>query len=295
VVAGPGRRGPAPPAPEPPAGISASRAEPRFAMDGTPPSLTPEQLQARERWQSRWNLPIIVAAVVPLFVSSPDTKWVQVLVGLGSWIVFVIDLWVQRHIVPDYLRRTRGRIDLGIVLITFPYYLIPGISGGAAILLLARLTRVARVLLATAGLRRFGARLGKVALIAGAVVVLASLAAYQAEHATNKEFATVGDALWWGIVTLTTVGYGDIVPITTAGRFAGVAIMLTGIGVLGVLAGSLAELFHLDETSGPPADAGDATSLHAELAALRFELQAVERRLGDLAERARADEESAGT
>ena len=130
-------------------------------------------------------------------------------------------------------------------------------------------------------------------MVAGGVVLLGSLAAYEAEHATNKEFATVGDALWWGIVTLTTVGYGDIVPITTAGRVAGVAIMFTGIGVLGVLAGSLAELFHLDEPSapeGPPADAGTASPLHGELAALRGELQAVERRLSDLVERARATE-----
>ena len=122
-------------------------------MSGPPAPLTAEQLRARDRWQSRWNLPIIVAAVVPLFVNSPNTRWVQVLVGLGSWIVFVVDLVVQRRIVPDYLHRPRGRIDLGIVLITFPYYLIPGISGGAAILLVARLTRVVRVLLATAGLQ----------------------------------------------------------------------------------------------------------------------------------------------
>ena len=227
----------------------------RFEMAGTPAPLTPEQVRSQERWQSRWNLPIIVAAVLPLFVNSPDTAWVQVLVGLGSWLVFVVDLVMQRRIVPDYLRRPRGRIDLGIVLMTFPYYLIPGISGGAAILLLARLTRVVRVLLATAGLRRFAARLGKIALVAGGVVVIGSLAAYHAEHATNKEFATFGDALWWGIVTLTTVGYGDIVPITTAGRFAGVAIMFTGVGVLGVLAGSLAELFHLDEPSAPESPA----------------------------------------
>jgi voltage-gated potassium channel len=179
------------------------------------------------------------------------------------------------------------------VLITFPYYLIPGVSGGTAILLLARLTRVVRVLLATAGLRRFGARLGKVGLVAAAVVLVCSLAAYHAEHATNKEFATVGDALWWGIVTLTTVGYGDIVPITTAGRFAGMAIMFTGIGVLGVLSGSLAALFHLDDSPTPEApsvEAGDATPLYAELAALRAELQAVEGRIGDLVERARAAE-----
>src|SRR3954451_8904413 len=114
----------------------------RFRMAGTPAPLTPEQIRSQERWQSRWNVPIIVAAVLPLFVNSPNTAWVQVLVGLGSWIVFVVDLVMQRRIAPDYLRRPRGRMDLGIVLLTFPYYLIPGISGSAAILLLARLTRV---------------------------------------------------------------------------------------------------------------------------------------------------------
>src|SRR3954469_12276854 len=262
-------------------------------MAAQPVPLTAEQLKAIHRWQSHWNLPLIVAALLPLFISSPETRWVEVVIGLGSWIVFVVDLVVQRRIVPEYLHLRRGRFDAAIVVITFPIYLIPGVNGGSAVLLLARLTRVARVLLATAGLRRFGARLGKVALIAGAVVALASLAAYQAEHATNKEFATVGDALWWGIVTLTTVGYGDIAPITSAGRFAGVAIMFTGIGVLGVLAGSLAELFHLDDPrtpEAPPAEAGNATPLHAELAALRAELQAVEGRVGDLIERARATE-----
>ena len=213
----------------------------------------------------------------------------------GSWLVFVIDLVVQRRIVPDYLHRRNGRIDLGIVLLTFPYYLIPGFSGASAILLLARLARVVRLLLATAGLRRFAARLGKVALVAGLVLVVASLAAYHAEHPTNPEFATVGDALWWGIVTLTTVGYGDIVPHTSAGRFAGIVIMFTGIGVLGVLAGSLASLFNLEQASEGESPIASATTepanaqpVHAELGELQTQLRAVERRLGALAELTRA-------
>lgn len=131
---------------------------------------------------SRGGCPILLAALVPLFVTSPETRWVEFVVGAGSWLVFAIDLVVQRRIVPDYLHRRQGKVDLGIVLVTFPPLPDPGVSGASAILLLARLARVVRLLLATAGLRRFAARLGKLVIIAGVVLVLASLGAYQAEH-----------------------------------------------------------------------------------------------------------------
>ena len=256
-------------------------------MAAQPAPLTDTQRQARERWQSRWNLPILVAAFLPLFVTSPDSRAVEIVVCVGSWIVFVVDLVMQRRIVPDYLTRRDGRIDVAIVLLTFPYYLIPGAGGGTALLLLARLGRVARVLIATAGLRRFAARLGKVAIVAGIVVLVAAIAAYQAEHDTNPSFATFGDALWWGIVTLTTVGYGDIVPKTHAGRFAGIAIMFTGIGILGVLAGSLSALFHLDEREEAAIETAGNTPLHAELTALQAQLHDVEVHVADLARRVR--------
>jgi voltage-gated potassium channel len=259
--------------------------------------LTPEQLAARERWQQRWNLPIVLAALLPLFVTSPDNRAVQIFVGVASWLVFLVDLLVQRRIVPDYLHRRRGLADLAIVILTFPFYLFPGASGYSAILLFARLARLARVLIATAGLRRFAQRLGKVAAIAGLIVLLCSLSAYRSEHPTNPGFATVGDSLWWGIVTLTTVGYGDIVPKTTAGRLAGVAIMFTGIAVLGVLAGSLASLFGIGSPApaGGPSAGSDADavedqarqSVQDELAALRAQLIGVEQGLGKLAERTR--------
>lgn len=133
-------------------------------------------------------------------------------------------------------------------MLTAPWYLLPGASPGSWVVVL-RLARLVRVLMVTRGARRLVERLGSVAAVAFGVVVIGALIAYGAEHKTNPGFATVGDALWWGYVTLTTVGYGDIVPKTTTGRFAGMLIMTTGAAVLGVLAGSLASFFRLD--SGP--------------------------------------------
>ncbi len=96
-------------------------------------------------------------------------------------------------------------------------------------------------------------------------------------------FETLGDSLWWAISTITTVGYGDRVPVTALGRVTGALLMLVGLAFLGMIAASLAAYFGLDETEpdGPVADSGEHgyETLVAEVRALRAEVARVNARL----------------
>lgn len=75
------------------------------------------------------------------------------------------------------------------------------------------------------------------------VVVAASLM-YSVEHVAQPErFGNIGESLWWAVVTMTTVGYGDVTPVTTAGRILASVIMLLGVGVVALPAGILAARF----------------------------------------------------
>jgi voltage-gated potassium channel len=254
-----------------------------------------------KRFDSVMTLPIIVSAILPLVVVPQSSGWVGVVVGITTWLVFLVDYVVHTRHLERYRHTGFGRFDLVVVIATAPWFLLPGAQAGRFVVLL-RLARLARVAMASRGARRLFDRLGRVAAVAGGVVFFGSLVAYYAEHPTNPEFATVGDALWWGIVTLTTVGYGDIVPKTTTGRWAGVIIMVTGIAVLGLLSGSLASFFRLESddtrsspdgqtgspadqepgaTAGPSASSTDAAvvALVAEVSALRQQVETLTRRL----------------
>jgi voltage-gated potassium channel len=243
-----------------------------------------------ERYDARMRLPIIVSAILPLVVVPESSGWVGAVVGVATWLVFGVDYVVHARHLEHYGRTGFGRFDLFVVIATAPWFLLPGAQAGRFVILL-RLARVARLVVASKGGRRLFDRLGRVAVVAVGVLIAGSLVAYYAEHPTNPEFATVGDALWWGIVTLTTVGYGDIVPVTPTGRWAAVVIMVTGIAVLGVLAGALASFFRLDGNDTAAGSPGDtptgtaATSTDAALAALAAEVSALRRQVEALTER----------
>lgn len=68
-----------------------------------------------------------------------------------------------------------------------------------------------------------------------------SILMYLLEHKVNDQFASFGDGLWWSVVTITTVGYGDKYPVTGWGRLVAFMVMIGGIGSFGYLAGSIIE------------------------------------------------------
>jgi voltage-gated potassium channel len=83
----------------------------------------------------------------------------------------------------------------------------------------------------------------KVDKILISVLVILFLVALSMRWLEPKTFHSYGDALWWAMVTTTTVGYGDIYPTTSLGRMIASILMVTGIGVIGIITGTVASFF----------------------------------------------------
>lgn len=151
--------------------------------------------------------------------------------NLIIWFVFAFDYFVMLYLSNDRVRFFRSHLfDLALVL-------IPHI----------RVLRALRILLLFE--RVIGGLKGKIYVsipyyVAGAaslLILLAGGAIYQAEsNIPESNIKTPGDALWWATVTVTTVGYGDRFPVSTEGRWIAVALMISGIAVVGSITASLA-------------------------------------------------------
>lgn len=190
-----------------------------------------------QRWQRLTEWPLIVVSILFLGAYSVQvlaTGTVSQVAGnfvMASWGLFVIDYLASLWLAPQ-----RGKWfllhlpDLAIVLLPM---LRP--------LRLLRLVTLIVVLQRVAG----NALRGKVVtyVVAGStlLVYVAALAMFDAErNAPNPSITSFGDALWWAVVTITTVGYGDLVPTTVTGRFIAVGLMIGGITVLGMVTATFA-------------------------------------------------------
>jgi len=75
------------------------------------------------------------------------------------------------------------------------------------------------------------------------IIIFSSIAILQVEHHPNSNILTAEDALWWSYVTITTVGYGDLYPVTTEGRIIAAFLMTTGVGLFGTFTAYVSSLF----------------------------------------------------
>ena len=82
-----------------------------------------------------------------------------------------------------------------------------------------------------------------IALATIVVIGLGAFGIFAVERGQNNNIQSVGDALWWAVVTTTTVGYGDVSPVTSEGRLIAVGLMIVGIGFIGVFTATITSFF----------------------------------------------------
>jgi voltage-gated potassium channel len=230
----------------------------------------------RQRWEDKadWSLTItavlfLVAYAAPILQPDLGDPWPTICqsVTWAAWALFVVDYVARLALSRDRRAFVRGNL-LDLAVIALPL-LRP--------LRLLRLVKLLSVLNRNAG----GSMRGRVAVyVAGAsslVLFVASLAVLDAERgAKGATITTFGDAAWWAMTTVTTVGYGDRYPITGEGRLVAGGLMLAGIALLGIVTASFASWL-LDkvrevEEHGQAATRADMVALTAEVQALRQEL-----------------------
>jgi voltage-gated potassium channel len=190
-----------------------------------------------------WNWTLTVLAIAflfaysyPAFVSDISTSSQSILDGIQwvSWIAFATDLLFGISKSSDKVKFLKTH-PLEILAVVLPF-LRP--------LRLLRFISFGTLVFEKVNLGKSIAITFKVIVTALFLTYLAGIEITMAER--GKPGATInsiGDGFWWAITTLTTVGYGDIYPTTTHGRFIAVGLMVSGICVLGFISATVAAWF----------------------------------------------------
>ena len=208
------------------------------------------------------NIAAFVVQTVPTFAARHAGALDILLQGSMAIFAFeyVLRVWTA-PLDPEglYTDPLRGRLRFmlsPVMLADFaailPYFLAPGTPVDLRFLRTIRLLRLLRIThhLPAVGalgrvLKRERRTLFAVMLIMLTMLFMASSLVYilEQEHQPDR-FASIPHAMWWGMATLTTVGYGDVVPVSPMGRMLGVVIMLLGVGTFALPAGILASAFY---------------------------------------------------
>jgi voltage-gated potassium channel len=219
-----------------------------------------------ERLQRRFEVPVTIAAllVIPVMVlrsTGPGEPWSTV-GDIGDWLIwltFVVEVATMLTVVPSRWTWVRSHwLDVAIVVLTPPFSV--AVLQSVQVLRLLRLVRLLRVLHLLRGIFtiqgvQYAAFLAFLTLLAGA------------QAFASAEDVPLSDGLYWGISTMTSVGYGDFTPETGVGKVVAATLMVVGLGFAAVITGALAQRFIVTEDTVTEADRrtlGEEQETHAK-------------------------------
>lgn len=202
-----------------------------------------------------WPLALLALAVVPALIledraSSATVRNAAFIVNWVVWLAFCGEFIAKLCVAPDRRRYIQNAWFNLTIIVLSPPFLVPdalqAVRGLRALRLLRLLRLVRATAVATMGLRVTRRLLRHrsfhyVLVVAVTTVALGALGIYLVER--GKTVQTIDDALWWAVVTVTTVGYGDVSPVTGEGRLIAVVLMFVGISVISVFTATVANFF----------------------------------------------------
>lgn len=182
---------------------------------------------------------IIVMVGYSAGLSKRDARIVNILDYIVYWI-FVADYVIRFISYKDKKRFLKYNIIDLIAIIPFMY--ISSLSFGNAFKLIRVMTYVIRLLFNIKEILFTNGFIYALSIIT-IITLLGAIGMYFCEVNVNEGISKFEDALWWSIVTVTTVGYGDITVITRAGRIIAIMLMFTGVGFISMLTSTMSTYF----------------------------------------------------
>jgi voltage-gated potassium channel len=235
-----------------------------------------------------YSLILMVLLLLPI---DAETRQLVNLYDNLICVVFLIDFTMNllgSKPKRSYFVSRRGWLDLLGSIPSFGFFQLSALFRLARLSRLARITRIMRgqagkdlVIDVLKNRSQYATFI--TVLLAGMVLSSASILVLNEESRDpGANIKTGGDALWWAVVTITTVGYGDFFPVTTLGRLTGFFVMVAGIGIIGALASILASLLVSPSTTDEAAEAAKEAEDDAAVASIAQELAGLRADIADL-------------